>query len=261
MLSIIITHYKTPDLLKKCLDSIKTLGSVKTEIFVCDSQYEQSTKQMIENSYPWVHYIGFKDNVGYGKLVNAGLKSATGNYYLILNADIIVSSEGVLRMIEYMKNNQEIGILGPKLINIDGSFQNSCFRWYNFLTVLARRTFLGKTNIGNKILSNFLMQDYDKKTPKEVNWVMGSAFMTSAKAIKKVGGMDERFFMYFEDVDLCKRMWQSGFKVVYFPYAQFIHYHLKSSDTKGGILDIFTNRLTRVHIISYIKYTLKWLFK
>lgn len=261
LLSIIITHYKTLHLLEICLNSLKDSESkIDKEVIVCDSEFLEKTKEIMEKKYKSVRYIYFKNNVGYGRLVNAGIKEAKGDYYLILNADIITNFDGIKKMIEYMKNNPQVGILGPKLINIDGSFQHSCFRWYNFWTILARRTSFGKTKYGKKVLSYFLMEDYNKKEPREVPWVMGSAFLTTRAAISKVGAMDNRFFMYFEDVDLCQRMWLNGFKVVYFPYATFIHHHIKSSDTKGGIFDIFKNRLTRIHIASYIKYSLKWMF-
>ncbi len=262
MLSIIITHYKTLNLLIKCLDSIKKCeGKRDFEVIVCDSQAQKKTKQIIKNNYPQVRYIKFTENVGYGRLVNAGIKAAQGNYYLILNADVIVNVNGIEKMLNYFNNNPDIGVLGPKLLNIDGTLQNSCFRWYDFWVVLARRTSFGKTNFGKKVLAKFLMEDYDKKHPREVNWVMGSAFLTSKKVIQKVGLIDSRFFMYFDDVDFCKRVWLAGFKVVYFPEAIFIHHHLKSSDSKRGVIDIFKNPLTRIHIVSYIKYTLKWMFK
>lgn len=259
MLSLIITHYKTPSLLRRCLDSLKNLNNeVSCEIFVCDSEFEQKTKEMILKDYPWARYLPFKKNVGYGRLVNAGIKKAKGEYYLVLNADIIVNINGIKKMVEYLKQHNDIGILGPKLVNIDGTFQPSCFRWYNFFIVLARRTSFKKTKLGKKFLAHFLMEDYDKKEPRNVDWLMGSAMLMRAAAIKKVGAMDPRFFMYFEDVDLCRRIWEGGYRVVYFPEAQFIHHHLKSSDTKAGILDIFKNRLTRIHILSYLKYSLKW---
>lgn len=262
MLSIIITHYKTPELLIKCLDSLKELkGKLDFEIIVCDSAMELKTKQIIVMNYNQARYIGFTENVGYGRLVNAGLKAAQGDYYLILNADIIVNADGVKKMLNYINDNPDIGILGPKLFNIDGTLQNSCFRWYNFWVVLARRTSFGKTNFGKKVLARFLMEDYDKKNPRAVDWVMGSAFMTSRRVVQKIGLMDKRFFMYFEDVDFCKKVWLNGFKVIYLPDVVFIHHHLKSSDSKSGVMDIFKNRLTRIHIASYIKYTLKWMIR
>jgi len=259
-LSIIITHYKTPHLLLSCLESIeKNLKSINYEVFVSDSEANEGTAFLIKYHHPNVNHLAFRKNVGYAKLVNEGLKNAKGKFILILNADTVIEDEKSLRvMIKYLEENKDVGIVGPKLINIDESIQKSYFKEYTLGSVLARRTVWKKTHWGKRALENFEAQKESKDKSLKVDWLMGSALMTKKEYVKKIGLMDERYSMYFEDVDWCRRFREMGYKIVYLPEATIRHFHLKESDSKRGIIDIFTNKLTRIHIMSYFKYLWKW---
>jgi GT2 family glycosyltransferase len=107
----------------------------------------------------------------------------------------------------------------------------------------------------------FLMRDYDHKEPKEVDWLMGSALLVSREAVEKVGLMDTRYFMYMEDVDWCRRFWENGFKVVFYPLVEMHHYHGKGSAKGGVIRSLLLNKYTWIHISSAIKYFKKFLGK
>lgn len=243
-LSIIITHHRTPELLALCLKSIQeNIGDVKHEIIVVDSESKK------EIQAPKV--VAFKKNLGYSKIVNAGIKQAKGDYILILNADIVVLKDSIQEMIKYMEENPDIGILGPQLLDSSDNIQISCFTNPSLGTILARRTLFGKTGLGKKILRQFTISDWDRKSIRKVDWIQGSAMMVWKKAIKKAGLLDERFFMYFEDVDWCRRFGESGYKVVYFPKAQMIHYYQRRSKK--------LNKYTLIHIISALKYFWKYL--
>jgi N-acetylglucosaminyl-diphospho-decaprenol L-rhamnosyltransferase len=259
-LSIIITHYKTPHLLLGCLDSIaKNITKTSCEIFIADSEATTGTAFLIKYHHPKVIHLAFRKNAGYAKLVNEGLKNAQGKHILILNADTVVEDEKSLRaMIEYLENNKDVGIVGPKLLNIDDSVQKSYFKEYTLGAVLARRTIWRRTSWGKKALNEFENKKTYQKESLEVDWLMGSALMTTKKLVDKVGLMDERYFMYFEDVDWCRSFRFVGYKIIYLPKAVIRHFHLKESDSKKGLFDILTNRLTRIHIMSYLKYLAKW---
>lgn len=136
-----------------------------------------------------------------------------------------------------------MGIAAPKLLNFNGTLQYSCFRFYQPLTIVYRRTFLKNFGFAKKHLNWFLMEDYDHKKPKEVDWVMGSAMVVSKKAVEKTGFMDPRFFMYMEDVDWCRRFWENGYKVVYYPFSQMHHYHGKASARGGFFRSLFSTSL------------------
>lgn len=259
VLSIIITHHQTPELLDLCLRSIKeNIGEIKYEIIVVDSESQKKTKELVQEKWPKVKLISFEKNIGYSKVVNAGLKAATGDHILILNADIIVLKDAIQKMLKSMEQNPEIGILAPQLLDFIGNIQISCFNNPTMGAILARRTFFGKSKKGKKFLNDFLIKDWDRKSIRNVDWVQGSAMMVRQDAVKKVGLFDERFFMYFEDADWCRRFWQNNYKVVYLPNAQMAHYYHRSSKKFGGIWDIIFNKYTRLHIISAIKYFKKY---
>jgi hypothetical protein len=261
-LSIIIVHYRTPELLKLCLSSLdKTLaGKVdfSYEIVVVDSAATRISRDLIKEEFPQVKLLSFKENLGYSRGVNEGIKSAEGNYFLILNPDIIATGGSISLMLSYLKKHPDIGILGPKMLNFNGTLQRTYFSFYKLSTIIARRSFLQKLKPFKKSLDEFLMLDTDPEKIQTPDWVMGSAMMISRTAEEKVGGMDERFFMYFEDVDWARRFWHNDYKVVYYPEAVMYHYHQRESRSKLGILDALFNKKTRWHISSGIKFFLKY---
>lgn len=260
-LSIIINHHRTMETLLKCLTALeKEIKTLEYEIIVTDSEAEEGTAGLLAAKYPEVIYIAHEKNAGFSKIVNPAIEKARGDYFFIINADIILKNEkSLVDMIGYLENHKDAGVVGPKLLNIDGSIQQSHFREYTPLTILARRTLFGKTSLGKKYLDQFAYKDKKISGPLEVEWLMGSALLLERKRLEKIGGkFDERFFMYFEDADLCRRFREAGFKVIYYPLAEMTHYHGKASVGGKGIFDIFGNRLTRVHIASYLKYLWKW---
>lgn len=258
-LSIIITSYKNPELLKVCIDSIKkNYAGGDYEIIVADSASSEKTEMMMREDYSEIKFRPFRNNVGFQHLVKAGLQASLGKYILILNGDIITKKDSIEKLLDFLKNNPAVGIVGPQLLNFNETLQYSCCRFYSPLTIIYRRTLLGKFGFAKKHLDRFLMKDYDHKTPKEVDWLMGSSLMTSRQTIEKIGLMDNRFKMYMEDVDWCRRFWENGFKVVYFPSSQMYHYHGRGSADKSILRSLFLNRLTWIHIGSAIKYFLKY---
>ena len=259
MLSIIITHHQTPVLLKLCLKSIQeNIGSIEYEILVIDSQAQSDTQELLEEKFPRVKYFPFLKNVGYAKLVNKGIGMAQGEYFLILNADILILKNTVSEILTFMEKNPQVGILGPRLLTFANQFQASCFRFPTPSYFLARRTFFGKLKWGKKKLKEFLINNQDFSSAQTVDWIQGSAMLVRQEAVDKVGLMDERFFMYLEDTDWCRRFWQNGYQVIYLPQAQVSHYYYRISKKWGGVLDVFFNKYTRLHIMSAIKYFWKW---
>jgi GT2 family glycosyltransferase len=260
-LSIIITGYKNPDLLKLCIDSIRKNFSwpkENYEIIVADSETEEATEIMMREDYPEIQFFPFVKNVGFQALVKKGIEKSQGDYLLILNHDIVVKKNSIENLFEFIKINPEVGMVGPRLINFNETLQYSCFRFYSPITIVYRRTVLGQLGFAKKHLDNFLMKDYDHKETKEVDWLMGSTIMVSRSAVEKVGLMDQRFKMYMEDTDWCRRFWENGLKVIYFPGSEMYHYHGRGSAGKGILRLIFFNKLTRLHILSALKYFLKY---
>ncbi len=255
MVSIIITHYQTPILLKLCLNSIcQNIGGLKHEIIVTDGESQEKTRQMILDKFPQVKFIPFVKNVGYAKMANAGIRQAQGEYLFILNADTILLEETLPKLLAYLEENPEVGLVGPQLVGFNNRPQKSCFAFPTPGAILARRTFWGRLKWGREKLNQFLLEGKDLAQPVPVDWLQGSAMLARRSAVEKVGLLDERFFMYLEDTDWCRRFWNNNFKVVYLPEAQMSHYYYRISKKRGGLLDLLLNKYTRLHIASAIKY-------
>ncbi len=267
-LSVIVNHYRTPEVLKICLKSIKenlSDAGFDWEIIVADSATIEKTGEMMEENFPDIIFISFEKNAGFGKLVNSAIKKAKGEYLFIINADILAEEKKTIeKMLSYIEKNNDIGMIGPKLLNVNNTIQQSCFRFYTPLTVICRRTALGKTFFGKKILRYFLMEDvFGNKNitePIPVDWLMGSAMLVRKSDLEKVGIFDEIFFMYFEDVDWARRFWENGLKVIYFPESVMYHYHFQSSKKKS-LFDSLLSKYARIHIKSALKYFVKYKFK
>lgn len=259
-LSIIIVNYKNLELLKLCLKSIQeTLASenLDYETLVVDSEAQPETEGALSDNFPAIKYFPFQKNVGYAAGVNCGIKNSSSQYLLILNPDIIVTKKAIPRMVEHLKAHPAVGMLGPRLLGFNGEIQNSRFSFYRPWTIVYRRTFLGKTKLGQKELTKFNLAEHRFEEAIYPDWLMGSAILTSRKAIEKVGPMDDRFFLYFEDVDWARRFWENGFKVQYYPKAVMLHYHQRSSKAGFDFLDFFLRREARWHMASALKYFIK----
>ncbi|MFC1608580.1 glycosyltransferase family 2 protein [Patescibacteria group bacterium] len=261
-LSIVVTSYKNPELLKVCIDSIRNnVRSVEYELIVSDGETEEKTEMMMREDYPDVKFFPFEANVGFQALLKKGIEASSGEYLLLLNGDIVVKESSVESMMEFIESSPNVGMVGPRLLNFNETLQDSCFRFYKPMTIVYRRTFLKKFDFAKKHLDWFLMKDYDHKEAKDVDWLMGSSMLVSRRALDKVGLMDPRYFMYMEDVDWCRRFWENDFRVVYYPFATMLHYHGKGSG-KGSVLhSLLLNKLTWIHISSAIKYFFKFFGK
>lgn len=258
-LSIIVTSYKNPELLKLCLTSIrKNYGGTDYELIVADSETEEATEMMMREDFPDVIFAPSENNIGFGGTVRNGYARSHGRFILVLNGDVLIRKGSIETLLEYIKKHPETGIVGPQLLGFNDKFQPSCFRFYTPLTILYRRTFLGKMPFAKKHLAWFAMEDYDHKTIRPVGWLMGSALMTRREAVDKVGLIDPHFWMYFEDTDWCRRFWENGYKVIYDPEAQIYHYHGKGSAGKSVVKTLLSNRLAWAHIASAIYYFKKY---
>jgi len=257
-LSIIIVNYNTGPLTKACLESLlKNPLPAKTEIIVVDNNSSDESVPFLRADFPEIRVIQNTENIGLAAAVNQAIGEARGKYYLILNPDIIVLNDAVNQLVDFMEKNPNVGVSGGQLISPNGRIQDSCYRWYRPMTIVYRRTFLGRTRRGAKEISRFLMKDFDHRSVRDVDWLMGACLMLRGLAVKKIGGMDPRFFLYFEDVDWCRRFWEAGYRVTYVPSARFSHFHQRSSE-QSSALGLITNRAVRHHILSAVKYFWKY---
>ena len=257
-LSVIIVNYKSADKTLKCLSAIKSadLFGIEYEIIVVDNCSNDNGLEKIKSRHPEIITLESKINLGMGAGNNAGVRLSKGEYILILNPDTYLGINSVKTLLSFMKAHRAVGLIGPRLNNHDGTLQYTCLRFPKIYTPLLRRTFLGR--FMSAYLDNFLMKEFSHREAKEVDWIMGSCLFVRKKLFDEIGGFDSRFFMYFEDTDLCRRIWQTGFKVMYVPQAEGVHDHGRASATRRWYVAPFTNALARAHIISWVKYFWKW---
>jgi GT2 family glycosyltransferase len=260
-ISIIIVNYKSKGLTLNCIKSIKEADwtGLSYEIIVVDNNSFDHVGDILAWQYPEVKFIQAKANIGMGAGNNLGFAKARGRYLVVMNPDTIAMSDTFRILYDYAEANPRAGIVGPKQFNPDKTVQTSCYRWHGILTPIWRRTFLG-VRFGIKDMRRFSMSDFDRQTRREVDWLLGSFLFIRAGALKQVGGFDERFWLYFEDTDLCRRFHAKNWQVIFNPEASIIHNHGRES-ARTPWYKFFTSSTTRTHVASWIKYLLKWRFK
>jgi hypothetical protein len=252
--SIAIVNYNTRDLLRRCLATIAESATARDyEIIVVDNASSDGTRELLAAEHPEVRLLANPENVGYSRAVNQAIRAASGRYVLILNPDIEVLPGSIDALARHLDESAKTGIAGGKLLNSDGSLQYSCRTFYTFSTLLHRRTPVGRFFPNSRVVREHLMMDWDHDSERDVDWMLGACLMVRAEAIEDVGLMDERFFMYFEDVDWCYRMKQHGWRVVYVPEARMRHLHRRES-AAGGLV----NARLIAHLNSMFRFFDKW---
>jgi GT2 family glycosyltransferase len=260
-LSIIILNYKTKGLVKQCLRNILfSAGNLNHEIIVVDNNSGDGIQQMLKENFPAVQFIQTGNNLGFAAGNNVGIKEAQGRYIMILNPDVTVLNGSLDKMVKFMDDNPQVGLAGPKLINPDGSYQVSCRTFTKTRHIILLRTPLGKLPFAKNELNEHMMADFDRLSNKEVDWLHGACLVVRKSALDQVGPLDERYFMYVEDIDWCRRFWLANYKVYYIADAEMVHLLEKASD-HGSWNFWKLDKLTRWHITSWIKYLIKYFGK
>ncbi len=230
--SVIIVSYNVRSYLAHAIDAILKSDYKKLEIIVVDNNSYDGTREYLEDNFPSINIISNDENVGFGKAVNQGSNLATGEYYLILNPDTIIEEETISVLVKYLMENEEVGMVGPKILNADGSLQLACKR--SFPTVrVALPKILGLDRLfpTSKWAGKYNLTYLDPDKNHPVESISGSCMLLSSETYKILNGFDEQFFMFGEDLDLCARVWESGQKVHYTSDTKIIHYKGESVKT------------------------------
>lgn len=233
---------------------------------VDNSRNEDGIKEALSELFKNVTYVDAGGNVGFGKGSTLGFKANPARYYFALNRDTYIPKEtrAIERLIRFMDENPHVGSAGPKLLYPDGTLQYSCFR-FDLPSMLIKPfkhlQIERRVPVTKKIVDRHLMRDFDHESTRAVDWVIGAAMITRAEAILEAGWFDDRYFMYLEDCDWCHSLWEKNWPVYYVHDVSIIHAYERQSLRVPGIRGIFTNKLARIHIVSWFKYLWKWLFK
>ncbi|MCA9384118.1 MAG: glycosyltransferase family 2 protein [Candidatus Magasanikbacteria bacterium] len=255
--SFVTVNYRSAHLIRHLLQSVQDAAlAFDYEYIVVDCGGGDGLQEMIETKYPWVTYLSAGGNVGFGRGNNLALEQATGQYIALVNPDVLLFSGELERWVQWMDESEEVAISGPRTTNPDGSDQDNCYAFPSIMVPVYRRTILGALPWAKRTLDRYLLKTMNREQIQDVDWIMGSAMLIRRPILEALKGFDDRFFMYFEDTDLCRRAWEAGHKVTYYPHARIVHYHKRESRLRTP-LDIITNRIAREHIKSALYYFAK----
>ena len=240
-LSVVIVNYNVRDFLHNALVSLhKAMKGIKGEVFVVDNASDDGSVEMVRKRFPAVQCIVNKANMGFAKANNQALRKARGRLVLLINPDTVVQEDTLKVMLRFFEENSDVGVAGCKIMNPDGTFQLACRRsvptaWVAFTKISGLSSIFPKSRLFGKYNLTYFSPD----ETYEVDAVSGSFMMVRREAFEKVGGLDEEFFMYGEDLDWCYRIQQEGWKIYYVHSTQIIHYKGEST-RRSGIDEIKT---------------------
>lgn len=230
-LSITICSWNTKEDLRACLASLQLVqDEANFEVIVVDNNSADESAEMVEAEFPWVRLLKMSRNLGFTGGQNHAMENRLGHHALMLNSDTIVHKGAIATLMYYIAQHPEVGMVGPRLLNTDGSLQYSCRRFPNPVAALFRNTPIGKLFPNNKFTRDYLMQDWNHDSEREVDWVSGAALLATGEVIERIGLLDPEYFMFCEDVDWCWRCWETGLKVVYLPSSVITHAIGRSTD-------------------------------
>jgi hypothetical protein len=225
MVSIIIVHYKVEKELMACVSSIfRSKPKVKFEVIVVDNDQESKLESKLKRTFPKIKYVKSPGNVGFGAGNNLGVKHASGEYLFFLNPDTTVKNKAIDTLFNFMKKELKSGMVAPLLYDLSGKiYPKQGSDKYNLLSAIVTSSFVNKLFPNNPISKKFFHKDWARKEAEEFDVVPGTAFMISRDLFKKAGMFDEKFFLYFEEYDLAKRIQKLGYKNYIIPDAKVSH--------------------------------------
>lgn len=252
-LSIVTISMNHGHYLRELCESLyRERSDVTFEMILIDNCSSDETQLIIKNEFPWMRLVTNRHIRSFSYNNNTGIYLSKGPYILALNPDIIVCRGALKTLIDFMEGNVDVGACGPKLFNPDMSIQPSCRKYSTPLILLLRGLRLDMVFPNNRLIKDYMMINVDKCRPQPVDWLTGSAMMLRREALSEVGGFDENYPLYFEDQDLCRRMWEKGWRVCYVPQSQMIHYYARDSAKKAF------SKKARMHYRSMFYYLYKY---
>ncbi len=238
--SFLVVSWKVRDLVRRALVSILAdTSDIESEIILVDNASQDGTVEMVRAQFPDVRVIANAENCGFTRANNQALAVARGRYLFLLNPDAELVPGATRALLDYAEANPRAGIVGPQLLYPDRSVQPSRRRFPTFTTALLESTRLQQWFPRNRWLTRYYLRNTSDDAVQEVDWITGAAMFVRREVYIEVGGFDEGFFMYSEELDWCYRAKQESWRVVYFPRAQVIHHEGKSSEQVAAARDIY----------------------
>ncbi len=255
LVSAIVLNYRSPRDTHQCVDALlKQTIAAQLEILVVDNHSSDESIGWLRarwNNHPQVKIIETAENFGYSRGNNTGLRHASGTYILIINPDNTLPPDALERMINVLKTEPDAGIVGPALMYADGSLRPSARGFPTIGDLFFKRIFPARWHANNAKLMN-----QKRAGIHQVDWLVGACLLIRRDLLNELGGFDDRFFLFFEDIDLCRRCAKHGKKVLYAPDIRV--FDRKQRLSGNSILSLFTRSTTWIHAGSAMKYFWKW---
>ncbi len=229
-LSVVIVSWNVRRDVLACLRSLQEHPPrAEAEVIVVDNASTDGTVEDIRQAFPHVTIISNRQNRGFAAANNQALAAARGRHVLFLNPDTVVHADALDTLMEFLDGHGDVGACAPQILNTDGTIQPSVRRFPTFSGMLHQGTILRHTRLLCKEYDRCMMKDFDGRTQAEVDIAMGAALMVRRRALDEIGAMDERFFMYYEEADLCHRLKRAAWRIVFVPGAVITHLGGRSS--------------------------------
>lgn len=246
-LAVVVVNYESGDYLRACIGTLReAVGGHPVEVLVIDNASGDGSLAGIEAVDREARVIQNLDNVGYGRACTQAVAATTSPFVCFLNPDVLPRPGSLAELLKAAADRPDVGAIGPRILNPDGSLQPSCRVVPSFGVAVGHALF-GLLRPSNRFTRAYMLLDWDHSSEREVDWVSGAAMLVRREAFEQIGGFDERFFMYVEDLDLCDRMRQAGWKVVYHPGAEVVH-------DVGGSSRRLPYRMIAHHHLSALRY-------
>lgn len=250
---ITISHGHDAEVKRLYKSILNKKWKVEYELLLIDNLPPHKTASIVRKNFPGVKILKNKRPRGFAHNVNIGIKNSGGRYIFLLNPDIIVGDHLFDRMVEFMDKHPDVGVSAPVLLNLDGSRQPSARRFPNFLIIMLRGLGIDRYPTFKALNQKYLGHDVSLNNGyMNVDWVTGAAMLVRRKAYEVIGPFDDKnFFLYFEDVDYCYRLWKAGWHVAYVTNATAIHEWKRYSKNPFSIYKFY-------HIVSGLRFFKKY---
>ena len=252
-LDAVIVNYKTPRLTERCVRSILEYQiTAASRIVVVDNCSGDGSARIIRSALPEIRLVEAGENAGFAAGVNQGVRALDGKYVVVLNPDTYFERNVRDDIIDAFENDAGIGVIGFDLLNPDGRRQYSARRFYSLMDIAARRSASFGRICSSRLARHLMKDQWHIGRPFDADWVLGAGFVIRRSVYLDLGGMDARYFLYFEDVDLCARVWRLGHRVVALPNTPLVHDHQRSSAARP------LGFAGRAHLASLWRFTRKF---
>lgn len=222
VVSAIVVSYNTRRMTLDCLRALHAdLADLPAEVWVVDNASTDGSVEDIRAEFPNVRLIANEQNLGFGAANNQAMKLARGEFLLLLNSDAFPVEGATRAMVDYLRRRTEVGVVGPKLLNLDGSMQRSCYRFPSPGQAWRENLWISILFANHPSLGDYQRWKHDHAC--DVEWVIGACLLARREVFERAGGFDERFFMYAEETDWQRRVRADGWRIAFFPGAQVTH--------------------------------------